>query len=59
MSTIHNAVVMLQFLDEDNRKFDIAVNNEIECEDQDYHLDDKIIKLGPKSDCVVELIQDN
>jgi len=59
MSTIHNAVVMLSFLNEDGRKFDLAVNNEIECEDQDYFLDDDVVKLGPKSECVVELIAEN
>lgn len=59
MSTIHNAVISINFESDTKRQFDLSINNELECEGNDYILDDKIIKLGAKTDCVVELIQDN
>jgi len=59
MANIHNAVVLVQFSDENKRSFDLAVNNEVECENQDYIIDERILKLGPKSDCIVELLEEN
>jgi len=35
MANIHNAVVLIQFSEENKRQFDLAVNNEVECENQD------------------------
>jgi len=56
MSNLHNSVVTIKFSDNNKRKLDLAVNNEVECEEQEYLLDDKILKLGVNSDCIVNLI---